>query len=492
MQKRQLKLYNTETRKKEEILPSDGQTVRMYTCGPTVYNFAHIGNFRTYVFEDLLRRAIKFFGFSIRQAMNLTDVDDKTIKGALEKKIPLDAFTKPFKEAFFEDLKTLSIERVEHYPQATDYIAEMITIIQTLVEKGIAYRGHDGSIYFAIAKFPSYGRLSHLHLNALQVGASNRIAVDEYDKENASDFVLWKAHDSTRDGEIFWESPFGKGRPGWHIECSAMAMKLLGASIDIHVGGVDNMFPHHENEIAQSEAFSSHHFVKHWLHAEHLLVDHKKMSKSLGNFYTLRDLLNKGYTGRQIRYMLLQTHYRTQLNFTFAGLDAVVQTLLRLSDFIHRLQDIRRIILEKALPESPQNNLKVKKDHGCLLPLLENTMEQFAANLADDLNISPALAALFDMVREVNILCDQGKIGISEVEDVLDFLAKADRVLGVLPLKPEEEVIPLELEEALKKREVARAEKNWKMADEYRDLIQSHGYLIEDAPHGARLKKKDL
>jgi cysteinyl-tRNA synthetase len=621
MQKHKLKLYNTETREKEEIWPSDGRTIRMYTCGPTVYNFAHIGNFRTYVFEDLLRRALKFFGFSIQQAMNLTDVDDKTIKGALEKKISLDAFTKPFKDAFFEDIKTLGIERVEYYPQATDYLLEMITIIQTLVEKGLAYRGHDGSIYFAIAKFPSYGRLSHLHLNELKAGASERVAVDEYDKENISDFVLWKAYDPERDGDIFWESPFGKGRPGWHIECSAMAMKLLGETIDIHVGGVDNMFPHHENEIAQSEGYSSRHFVKHWLHAEHLLVDHKKMSKSLGNFYTLRDLLDKGYTGRQVRYMLLQTHYRTQLNFTLAGLDAAAQTLTRLSDFVLRLQDIRRekmhkaldLILEKALPESPQkkqiherilfdvqaekerdildpaqlrpllerslfqlpekrqvldriltdvksekertvlspilektlqghpetqkilthiihevrdekesdilnpyfmkpilqkvlkelpaqtsmvetilHNLKVKKDHGFILPLLEKTIDQFAAHLADDLNISPALAAIFDMVREVNILCDLGKIGISEAEDVMDFLAKIDQVLGVLPLKPEEESVPSELEEALKKRETARVEKNWKLADECRDLIQSCGYLIEDTPHGARLKKKGL
>lgn len=619
MQKHRLKLYNTETRQKEEIFPQDGRTIRMYTCGPTVYNFAHIGNFRTYVFEDLLRRAIKFFGFSIKQVMNLTDVEDKTIKGALDNKISLDAFTRPYKEAFFEDLKTLGIEKAEYYPQATDYVNEMIAIIQALIEKGIAYRGADESIYYAISKFPSYGRLSHLHIDELLAGASNRVIVDEYDKENVCDFVLWKAYDSTRDGEIFWESPFGKGRPGWHIECSAMAMKLLGESIDIHVGGVDNMFPHHENEIAQSEAYSSRHFVRHWLHAEHLLVDHKKMSKKLGNFYTLRDLLQKGYTGPQVRYMLLQTHYRTQLNFTFAGLDAAVATLTRLSDFIQRLQDIRNekikkaldLILEKALPESPQkklirerilfdvqairerdildlqqlrpllerslfqipekgqvldriltdvksekerivlipilekhlqehpekqkilnkiihevrdekqsdilnphfmepilqkalkemparshmvetilHDLKVKKDHGFILPLLERTMDQFVFHLADDLNISPAMASIFDMIREVNGLCDQGKIGISEAEDVLDFLKKIDQVLGVLPFHHQEEHIPSELEEALKKRETARVEKNWKKADACRDFIQSSGYLIEDTPYGARLKKK--
>ena len=558
---------------------------------------------------------------AVKQAMNLTDIDDKTIKGALQKKISLDAFTKPYTEAFFADLHTLGIEKVEYYPRATDYIPEMIAIIQKLLETGVAYRGHDGSIYFAIAKFPSYGRLSHLHLSELQAGASKRVAADEYDKESASDFVLWKAYEPERDGNIYWESPFGKGRPGWHIECSAMAMKLLGETLDIHAGGVDNIFPHHENEIAQSETYSCRHFVKHWVHAEHLLVDHKKMSKSLGNFYTLRDLLDKGYTGRQVRYMLLQTHYRTQLNFTFTGLDGTASTLTRLSDFILRLHAIRRekmstaldLILEKALPENAQkkqvrehilfhvqtqkgrdifdadqirplierslapspekgrildriltgvkaekerailtsilektlhgvpgaqkilshiihdvrdekesdildpdfmkpllqkalqgvpaqtsmvetilHDLKVKKNHGFILPLLEKTLDQFASNLADDLNISPALAAIFDMVREVNTLCDQGKIGISEAEDVLDFLHKIDQVLGVLPLQPEEESIPPELEEALQKRETARAEKNWKEADICRDLILSRGYLIEDTPHGARLKKRTL
>lgn len=617
MKKYRLNLYNTESRQKEELVPLDGRTVRMYTCGPTVYNFAHIGNFRTYVFEDLLRRAIKFFGFSIKQAMNLTDIDDKTIKGALEKKISLDAFTKPFKDAFFEDLSALGIEKVEYYPQATDFIPEMVTIIQKLLDTGVAYRGQDESIYFAISKFPSYGRLSHLHLHDLKAGASNRVALDEYDKENACDFVLWKAYDPIRDGDIFWESPFGKGRPGWHIECSAMAMKILGQTIDIHVGGVDNIFPHHENEIAQSEAYSCQHFVKHWLHAEHLLVDHKKMSKSLGNFYTLRDLLNKGYTGPQVRYMLLQSHYRTQLNFTLAGLDGAASTLERLSDFVRRLHGIRRekmgkaldLILEKALPENPQkkqisqrilidvqtgkgrdifdaaemrplierclthtpekgqildriltdiksekerilltpilekalhgmpgakqilsniiheihdekesdildpsfmkpilqkalsakssmvetilHDLKVKKNHGFILPLLEKAMDQFLSGLSDDLNISTSLASVFDMVREVNSLCDQEKIGISEAEDVLDFLHKIDRVLGVLPLQPEEERVPPELEDALKKRETARIEKNWKVADECRDLILSRGYLIEDTPHGARLKKRN-
>jgi len=613
-----LKIYNTETRQKEEVAPIDGRTVRMYTCGPTVYNFAHIGNFRTYVFEDLLRRTLKFLGYSVRQAMNLTDVEDKTIQGAIAQKISLDAYTRPFKEAFFEDLQTLNIEKIELYPEATEYVAEMIAIIQRLMDQGIAYKGKDKGIYYSINRFPSYGRLSHLHLDELKAGASECVTTDEYEKENVSDFVLWKSYDPERDGQVWWESPFGKGRPGWHIECSAMAMKLLGESIDIHVGGVDNIFPHHENEIAQSEAYSGKRFVQHWAHSEHLLVDHKKMSKSLGNFYTLRDLIQRGYTGRVVRYMLLQTHYRTQLNFTFQGLDAAQASLERLSCFIARLHGIRKeklhlvldLILEKALPESPEkkqwrsrilfdlkqenerdildplilepilkrilfqhpehkgivskiltewqdekhrellipilekvlrdvpertrllqkiiHDVRNEKDRDILNPdvmkpilhkvlssfpdkkervegalkeihtqekkgpvfaILQQTMEKFVLNLADDLNISPALAALFDMVREINSLCDMGKVSIHEAEETLDFLAKIDEVLGVLPLKPEEEVVPAELLDALQKRELARSEKNWQLADECRNFIQARGYLIEDTPTGVRLKK---
>jgi cysteinyl-tRNA synthetase len=354
----------------------------MYTCGPTVYNFAHIGNFRTYVFEDLLRRAIKFFGFQLTQVMNLTDVDDKTIRGAIANNVSLDDYTQPYKEAFFEDLKALNIEPAEHYPAATDYIPDMIQMIETLLAKGVAYRGGDGSIYYAISKFPRYGCLSHLHLDELQAGASERVASDEYEKEHVADFVLWKHYDPERDGQIYWESPFGPGRPGWHLECSAMAIKILGETIDIHVGGVDNMFPHHENEIAQSEACSGKPFVKLWMHAEHLVVDHKKMSKSLGNFYTLRDLLNKGYTGTQVRYLLLQTHYKTQLNFTFQGLEAAKSALQRLNDFIQRLQEV-----------------DTRESGGQMEGLCHKALEEFADALADDLNISSALAVIFDFVR---------------------------------------------------------------------------------------------
>lgn len=468
-----LKLFNTLTRQKEILHPLEENHVRLYTCGPTVYNFAHIGNFRTYVFEDLLRRTIKFFGMKITQAMNLTDVDDKTIKGALAKNITLDEYTKPFKEAFFEDVKTLRIEPVEYYPAATDYIDTMIPLIQVLLDRGIAYLGGDGSVYYAIKKFANYGCLSHLHLDQLQVGASERVAADEYDKDHAADFVLWKKYDPERDGPIFWESPFGRGRPGWHLECSAMAMKLLGETIDIHVGGIDNMFPHHENEIAQSEACSGKPFAKIWMHSEHLVVDGKKMSKSFGNFYTLRDLLSKGYTGVQIRYMLLQTHYKTQLNFTFAGLDGVKSALHRLNDFAQRMQEI----------QAPGQTGSADK-------ILNDTLSHFTHSLGDDLNISAALAGLFDMIREVNVLSDSGKILNEDAKKVVSLLKKLDTVLGIFDLDGHVDAIPNELQEALVRRGLARKEKNWALADSLRDFILSKGYNIEDTPAGARLKKE--
>ena len=464
-----LKVFNTETREKESITSTD-RCVKMYTCGPTIYNFAHIGNFRTYVFEDLLRRAIQFFGYGVDQAMNITDIDDKTIRGAIDKKVSLKEFTEPFRKAFFDDLQTLHIEKVEHYPAATDFIPEMIQMIQKLIEKGYAYKSPNGSIYFSIRKFPSYGRLSHLNLGDLKINASGENEADEYDKDNVADFVLWKAYDVERDGKIFWESPFGPGRPGWHIECSAMATKLLGDTIDIHCGGVDNMFPHHENEIAQSECCSGHRFVRHWVHVEHLLVDHKKMSKSLGNFYTLRDLLNKGYTGTEVRYLLLSTHYRTQLNFTFAGLDAARASLQRVEDLILRLRSIQ------------QNHTSSN--------VLERADLRFKTVLADDLNISAALAALFDLVRELNVLCDEDQLGREEAENALKLLGEWDRVLAVLPLKKKEEEVPVDLLAMLEQRETARKEKNWRVSDQMRDAIYARGYVIEDTPKGARLKKK--
>lgn len=468
-----LKLYNTALRQKEPLVPLHGRQVNMYTCGPTIYNYAHIGNFRTYVFEDLLRRTLKFFGFQVNQVMNLTDVDDKTIKGAIAKNTTLSGFTDPYKEAFFQDLKTLNIEPAEHYPAATEYIPQMIQMVEKLLEKDFAYRGGDGSIYYAIDRFPHYGCLSHLHLEDLQVGASKRISHDEYEKDHVADFVLWKSYDPTRDGQIYWESPFGPGRPGWHLECSAMAMHLLGETLDIHVGGVDNMFPHHENEIAQSEAYSGKRFVNIWMHAEHLLVDHKKMSKSLGNFYTLRDLLQRGYKGEQIRYLLLQTHYRTQLNFTFQGLEAAKNSLQRLNDFIQRLQAI----------EAGHG------EEGAMQALCQKTYEALVEALADDLNISVALAALFDFMREVNSWDALNRVSRGDAQEALAFMRHSNSLLGVLSFDEEASLVPKELQIALDKRLEARQQKNWKLADELRELIYQNGYVIEDTPQGSRLKK---
>ena len=467
-----LKLFNTLTREKDPLAPAESKTFNIYTCGPTVYDYAHIGNFRTYVFEDLLRRTLKYFGYTINQVMNITDVDDKTIKGALEKNQTLGDYTKVYKDAFLDDCKMLNIEPAEQYTAATDHIPQMIHMIETLLERGVAYKGADNSIFFSIQKFPNYGRLSRLKLSELKTGASERTTGDEYDKDNASDFVLWKAYDETRDGPIFWDSPFGKGRPGWHIECSAMAIDALGPTIDLHCGGVDNIFPHHENEIAQSECCTGQPFARHWAHAEHLIVDGKKMSKSLGNFYTLRTLIEKGYTGPEVRYLLLSTHYRTQLNFTLQGLDAARQSLHRLSALIDRLRTIDG------------------KDSGKVQPFLDHTTLQFKKSLADDLNISVAFAALFDAVRQLNAWIDSNEIGAFEAQLILDTFSSYDSVLGVLPLTPTEASIPPELNEALDKRNAARAAKDWATADAMRDLIHNAGYVIEDSPTGSRIKKK--
>ncbi len=465
-----LNIFDTKLRKLVKLCPSDGKTVKMYTCGPTIYNYPHIGNLRTYVFEDLLRRTIRFFGMDVYQVMNLTDIDDKTIRGALAKKVSLGEFTSVYRQAFFEDLETLEIEKAEIYPAATDHIPEMIVMIQTLIDKGTAYKTEDGNVFFRISKFPSYGALSHLNLSDLKEGASKRVSNDEYEKESISDFALWKAYDPKNDGEIYWNSPWGKGRPGWHIECSAMAIRYLGETFDLHMGGVDNIFPHHENEIAQSEACTGKTFSKHWMHSEHLLVDGKKMSKSLGNFFTLRDLIAKGYKGREVRYLLLSTHYRTQLNFTFEGLDAARQSLKRIDDFILRLKQIDR-----------DSEGSIDTD----LRLFINT---FKESLADDLNISNALAALFDFIRKINSYCDLGKIGKKQAEEILNYFQKLDLVLSIF--FQTEEKIPFEIEEKAKNRLQARLEKNWKLADILRKEIDAAGFIVEDSPTSFLLKRK--
>ena len=466
-------LYNSLTREKELFKPIHDREVKIYTCGPTIYHYVHIGNLRTFIFEDLLRRTLTYFDYQVTQVMNLTDVDDKTIKGAIRENVPLNTFTKKYKDAFFEDLNTLKIEPAEYYPAATDYIPEMIEMIHKLIEKGMAYVGGDKSVYYPIEKFSSYGCLSHFKMDELKCGGStNRVDSDEYEKEHVADFVLWKAYDPERDGSIYWESPFGKGRPGWHLECSAMAMSILGETIDIHMGGIDNMFPHHENEIAQSEACSGKKFVNLWMHSEHLIVDGKKMSKSLGNFFTLRDLLDKGYTGIEVRYMLLHTHYKTQLNFTLAGLEAVRGSLQRLQDFIYRLKTVQD-----------------GTSSGEIMPLLASAEKEFAHGLSDDLNISYSLASLFDLVREVNSLIDQKKMDQKDAGLVLHLLEKFNQVLGLLNFEEENVSIPSEVQNLFDERLAARQAKNWALADTLRQQILDSGYIIEDSPSGARLKK---
>ena len=471
-----LYLYNTETRAKQRLQKLGNQTVTMYTCGPTVYNFAHIGNLRTFVFEDVLRRTIQYFGMPIFHVMNLTDVDDKTIKGALENKISLQEYVAPYELAFFEDLDALHVQRAEKYPKATDYVQQMIDMIQQLLDKGFAYQGVDGCVYFNIQKFPGYGRLSQLSKQHLKPGASERIETDEYEKDHVADFVLWKSYVPQRDGHVVWDSPFGKGRPGWHIECSAMATALLGESLDIHVGGIDNMFPHHENEIAQSECCTGKTFAKLWMHSEHLLVDGKKMSKSLGNFYTLRDLLKMGYTGSEVRFLLLQSHYRMQLNFTFEGLLAARHSLARLEDLMVRLDDLTKIH-------------HVSSDSSKVRLICASSQKAFDEALADDLALSVALAVVFDLVREINALCDQKAVGSKEACEILAVFKEFDKVLGCIPFERQLGAIPEEVLQFLEKRELARHEKNWKEADKYRDLIAAAGYIIEDTKQGPKLKR---
>ena len=350
-----LRFFNTYSREIEEFEPRDptARPVRMYTCGPTVYSRAHIGNFRAYIFEDLLQRHLELRGYKVHRVMNITDVEDKTIRGAREASVPLQKFTEQFKEAFFEDAHTLRIKRADEYPAATDqrYIDRMIEMISALISKGLAYQADDKSVYFRINKFPDYGKLAHFDLTQLQ--STGRVKHDEYDKEHIGDFALWKAWDEA-DGDVKWDSPWGPGRPGWHIECSAMSMALLGDQIDIHCGGVDNIFPHHEAEIAQSEGVTGKKFVRYWLHCAHLLVDGQKMAKSLGNFYTVPDVLAKGYTGRELRYALLRVHYRVPLNFTWEGMNEARESLARIDEWLARLREVA----ENANAEAQRRNAR--------------------------------------------------------------------------------------------------------------------------------------
>lgn len=461
-----MKVFNTMTREFETFESIEPGHVRMYTCGPTVYNVAHIGNFRAYVFEDLLRRQLKAQGWRVTQVMNLTDVDDKTIRGAIGAKTSLNAFTQPFKAAFFADLKVLNIEPAEHYPAATDHIADMIQIIETLMAKGLAYRSNDASVYFSIDRYPEYGRLAHLDRAGMRPGA--RVAQDEYDKDNVADFALWKAWDE-KDGDVAWDSPWGRGRPGWHIECSAMSMKLLGESFDLHTGGVDNIFPHHEDEIAQSECATGKRFARYWMHCAHLVVDGKKMSKSLGNFHTLRDVLARGYSGREIRYVLVSAHYRQSLNFTFPALDAARASLSRLDDFRTRLE-----------------GHAAGRGSGRVPAWVERARGRFETAMNEDLNTPDALAALFDLVHDGNRALDAGDAG-GDPAAATALLDAADRVLGILA-GGEARVAP-EVEALMTQRVEARRSKNWAESDRIRDRLAAFGWEVRDTPQGPKLKK---
>jgi cysteinyl-tRNA synthetase len=462
-----LRFFNTYSRKIEDFQPGDpaARTISIYTCGPTVYSRAHIGNFRAYIFEDLLQRHLELRGYKVHRVMNITDVDDKTIRGAREVKVPLAKFTEQFKKAFFEDAETLRIKRADEFPAATDqrYIDRMIAMIGKLIARGLAYQADDKSVYFRINKFPDYGKLAHFDLTQLQ--STGRVKHDEYDKEHIGDFALWKAWDE-EDGDVKWDSPWGPGRPGWHIECSAMAMALLGDQIDIHSGGVDNIFPHHEAEIAQSEGVTGKKFVRYWLHCAHLLVDGQKMAKSLGNFYTVPDVLAKGYTGRELRYALLRVHYRVPLNFTWEGMEESRQALARIDEWLMRLNEIAAKKINKR---------KTKTQPG----------QQFEEALDDDLNISAALGFLFESIRETNRAMAENKLDAASATVWLDWWK---RINTVLDLEPETKiVVPEEVAQLAKERENARREKDWKRSDELRDRVSSLGWEVRDTKDGQKL-----
>ena len=440
--------------------------VKLYTCGPTVYSYAHIGNFRAYVFEDLLQRYLEARGYVVERVLNLTDVDDRTIKSSNESGIPLSEFTARFKQAFFEDLDVLRIKHAQFFPAATDNenIKKILEMIQTLMEQDIAYQAEDQSIYFRINRFNNYGKLARLDLNELR--PSGRIRSDNYEKENIGDFALWKAWDE-QDGAVAWQSPWGKGRPGWHIECSAMATRILGPQIDIHCGGVDNIFPHHEAEIAQSECCTGQQFVRYWLHCAHLLVEGQKMSKSLGNFFTLRNLSEKGYTGREIRYALLRVNYRLPLNFTFDGLAEARQSLLRIDEWLQRLRDLA----QNATPD-----------------LESKPSDAFFTALDDDLNISAALAELFDQIRASNRMIDHGELTLTQAAALLKWW---ENVNSVLQLHEETESIPSAVQSLLNQRAEARLNKNWSASDALRQKIKSYGWIIKDTKDGQKITKKN-
>jgi cysteinyl-tRNA synthetase len=471
----EIQLHNTLSGKIEPFVPQKAGEVLMYTCGPTVYDYAHIGNYRTFVFQDILRRFLRLRGFKLNHVMNLTDVDDRIIANAAAAGKSIRDYTEKFVQAFFDDCKTLSIETPEHWIRATDNIDDMVKLIQRLQERTFTYSS-EGSIYYRIAKFPAYGKLSKIDLAGIQAGA--RVDNDRYEKESARDFALWKA---PKPGEHFWETPIGPGRPGWHIECSAMAMKYLGETLDIHAGGIDLAFPHHENEIAQSEGATGKTFVRYWLHAEHLLVEGEKMSKSLGNFFTMRDLFAKGYKPSALRFALASVPYRKQLNFTFDGLQQATSSVERLRNFADRLK-------QGKFPAGNQKGMAAR---------IAKAAEEFDAGLSDDLNTARALAAVFDMVREANIAMDKGEFRQGDVAAAQEFLGTFDKIFAVLEDNDGEKLQRLgygtpssgpsdaEIDTLVAERNAAKKKRDFATADRIRKELADRGIIIEDAKDGS-------
>ncbi|HKX84198.1 MAG TPA: cysteine--tRNA ligase [Pyrinomonadaceae bacterium] len=465
-----LKFFNTLSRQLEEFHPIEGGKVRMYICGPTVWNFAHIGNFRTFIFGDVLRRYLKFKGFELTHVMNLTDIDDRIINEAAAKNVSIDEFTAPYTQYFWEDFDALGNERPEVTPRATHHIPEMIDIIAKLLDNGRAYES-DGSIYYRISAFPDYGKLSKISFSGNIAGASERVDTDKYDKEDARDFALWKLVGENE--EPGWDAPFGRGRPGWHIECSAMSMKYLGESFDLHAGGMDLQFPHHENEIAQSEGATEKQFAKYWIHSEFLKIDDVTMSKSKGNFFTFRDLREQGYSPLAIRYLLLSVPYRKQLNFTFEGLHGAEST-------IDRLRNFRSLVRDSNLHDG--SNAEAQAAVAKYLGDFESAMD-------DDFNTASALAAVHNLVREINTTLAAEQLREGDRPVVLDAIAKFDSVLGIFG--PEEAVsLDAEIEALVEERQEARRQRNFARSDEIRDLLAEKGIVLEDTKDGVRWKRR--
>ena len=463
-----LKLFNTLGKKKEEFKPNQDNKVSIYCCGPTVYDFAHIGNFRTFLFEDIIIRYLKYKGYKIKFVMNITDVDDKTIAASIKNGKSLKEYTNKFTEEFFKDLDSLKITKATLYPKATDYIKEIEEYIKKLEKGGYAYQS-DASYYFSISKFKEYGKLSGINIDPSKT--KSRLTNDEYSKEDAQDFALWKAWEEN-DGDIYWNNILGKGRPGWHIECSVMSTKILGKQIDIHAGGTDLIFPHHENEIAQSEAVSSQQFVKYWIHSEHLIVEGKKMSKSEGNYFTLRNLLEKGYDQRAIRFLLISSHYRSQLNFTLDGINQAKENIDRIQETYSKIID---------------NKTKNGRDSD-LSKITKEAKIEFENAMDDDLDMPVALASIFRFVREINKYLDKEQILEENKLEITEYFKSINKILGVLS----NETINFEISDDIKilvaERDEARNMKDWKKSDEIREELSRRGYIVEDTEKGTRIK----